>query len=147
VIEMCTWQSNATVPGSPADVLTLLTDPDAIARWAPVPFEVLALDSPRLESGSQARVAGRLAGRSVEFDVDVRDASDERLELTAKGPISLNVLYELQPAATGSEIDASVSVQGNGLFGRLLAKATETLLAAGALRLSLERLARELQPA
>jgi uncharacterized protein YndB with AHSA1/START domain len=92
---MCTWQSNATVPGSPADVLTLLTDPDAIARWAPVPFEVLALDGPRLKSGSRARVAGRLAGRSVQFDVDVRDASDERLQLTVKGPISLNVRYEL----------------------------------------------------
>lgn len=147
MIDMCTWQSNATIPGSPADVLTRLTEPDAIARWAPVPFEVLALDGPRLESGSRARVAGRLAGCSVQFDVDVRDASDERLELTAKGPISLNVRYEVQPAGTGSEIDASVSVEGNGLFGRVLAKATEALLAAGALRLSLERLARELQPA
>jgi hypothetical protein len=144
---MCTWQSNATVPGSPADVLTLLTEPDAIVRWAPVPFEVLALDSPRLESGSRARVAGRLAGRSVEFDVDVRNASDERLELTARGPILLNVLYQLRAAGDGSDIGASVSVEGNGLFGRVLAKATEALLAAGALRLSLERLARELQPA
>jgi Polyketide cyclase / dehydrase and lipid transport len=147
VIEMSTWRSTATVPGSPADVLTLLTEPNAIVRWAPVPFEVLALDSPRLESGSRARVAGRLAGRSVEFDVDVLNASDERLELTAQGPILLDVRYQLQPAGTGSEIDASVSVDGNGLFGRVLATAIETLLIAGALRLSLERLARELQPA
>jgi polyketide cyclase/dehydrase/lipid transport protein len=144
---MCIWHSNTTVPASPAEVLELLTEPDAIARWAPVPFEVLALDGPRLRSGRRARVAGRLAGRSVEFDVEVLDASDERLELVAAGPISLDVRYLLRPHDDGSEIDARVSVEGNGFFGRVLAKATEAMLAAGALRISLERLARELQPA
>lgn len=144
---MCSWQYNATVPGSPAEILELLTEPGAIARWAPVPFEVVALDGTRLESGSRARVAGRLAGRAVEFDVDVLRASDDRLELVAEGPISLDVQYRLRPVGAASEIEASVSVEGRGLFGRVLAKATETLLAAGALRLSLERLARELQPA
>jgi hypothetical protein len=92
-------------------------------------------------------VAGRLAGRSVEFEVDVLRASDERLELIAHGPISIDVLYRLRPAGSQSEIEASVSVEGRGLFGRVLAKATETLLAGGALRMSLERLGRELQPA
>jgi len=144
---MCLWQYNATVPGSPADVIELLTEPGAIARWAPVPFEVVALDGTRLESGSRARVAGRLAGRTVEFDVDVLNASDERLELVAEGPISIDVQYRLRPAGADSEIEASVSVEGRGLFGRVLAKATETLLAAGALRVSINRLANELQPA
>lgn len=144
---MCSWQYNATVPGSPADVLELLTEPGAIARWAPVPFEVVALDGTRLQSGSRARVAGRLAGRSVEFEVDVRRASDERLELVAEGPISIDVQYTLRPAGAESEIEACVSVEGQGFFGRVLAKATETLLAAGALRMSIDRLANELQPA
>jgi len=144
---MCLWQYNATVPGSPADVLELLTAPDAIARWAPVPFEVVELEGAHLASGSRARVAGRLAGRSVEFDVDVRRASAERLELVADGPISIDVKYRMRPAGSDSEIEASVSVKGRGLFGRVLAKATEALLAAGALRMSLERLADELQPA
>jgi hypothetical protein len=147
VIEMCTWSSNTVVAGSPDEVLDLLTEPEAIARWAPIPFEVLELDGTRLRSGSHARVAGRLAGRAVEFDVDVLRASGERLELVAEGPISLGVRYLLRPSAGGSEVDASVSVQGQGLFGRVLAKATEALLAAGALRLSLERLAGELEPA
>lgn len=144
---MCLWQYKATVPGSPADVLELLTEPVAIARWAPVPFEVVALEGTRLQSGSRARVAGRLAGRSVEFDVDVRRACDERLELVAQGPISIDVQYALRPAGTESEIEACVSVEGQGFFGRVLAKATETLLAAGALRMSVDRLANELQPA
>lgn len=144
---MCTWRSNTTVPGSPAEVLAFLTEPDAIARWAPVPFEVLALDDRRLCSGSHARVSGQLAGRSVEFAVDVLHASDDRLELVADGPISMDVRYVLRPVGDRSEIDASVSVAGRGLFGRILAKATEALLAAGALNLSLDRLARELQPA
>lgn len=144
---MCTWHSNATVPGSPADVLDLLTEPAAIARWAPIPFEVLAIDGSRLEPGSRAKVAGNLAGRSVEFDVEVLSSSDDRLELTADGPITFGVRYLLRPHIEGSEIEASVSVEGRGLLGRVLAKATEALLAAGALRIALDRLARELQPA
>jgi uncharacterized protein YndB with AHSA1/START domain len=144
---MCKWRTTAIVPGSPADVLELLTEPDAIARWAPVPFEVLALDGARLRSGGRARVAGRLAGRSVEFDIDVLQVSDERLELIADGPISLDVRYQLRAAVGGSKVDASVSVEGRGLLGRVLAKATEALLAAGALRVSLDRLAQELEPA
>jgi hypothetical protein len=141
------WQSNATVPGSPTDVLELLTEPDAIARWAPIPFEVMSLDGgTRLVSGTRARVAGRLAGRSLEFDVDVLRASDERLELVAEGPISIDVTYVMRPAGDSSEVRASIAVAGRGLFGRMLAKATEALLAGGALRMSLERLARELGP-
>jgi hypothetical protein len=124
-----------------------LTEPGAIARWAPVPFEVVGLDGTRLESGSRARVAGRLAGQSVEFDVDVLRVSDERLELVAEGPIVLDVQYRLRPAGGESEIEASVSVHGRGFLGRVLAKATDTLLAAGALRMSIDRLANELQPA
>ena len=144
---MRSWQTNATVPGSPSDVLELLTRPEAIARWAPVPFEVVDLDGARLDSGTRARVAGRLAGCSVEFEVDVVRASDDRLELVARGPISMDVRYRLRPAGAGSRVEASVGVEGRGLCGRVLAKATETLLAGGALRMSLERLARELQPA
>jgi hypothetical protein len=144
---MATWRCSTTVPGSPADVLEHLTDPAAIARWAPVPFEVLALEGERLRSGRRARVGGRLGGRSLLFDVDVLRASHERLELVADGPVSFAVRYILRPAAGGSQIDASVSVKGQGLFGQVLAKATEALLSAGALRLSLERLARELEPA
>ena len=143
---MSTWRSNTTVPGAPAEVIELLTEPDAIARWAPIPFEVIALDTSKLQPGSRARVAGRLAGRSVEFDVDVLETSDERLELVASGPVELGVRYLLRPHVSGSEIDASVSVDGKGLFGRVLAKATEAVLAAGALRLALDRIAGELQP-
>jgi hypothetical protein len=90
---------------------------------------------------------GKLAGRSVEFDVEVLRASPERLELVAHGPISLDVRYRLRPAGTWSQIEATVAVEGRGLLGRVLAKATDTVLAGGALRMSLERLARELHPA
>ena len=143
---MYTSRSHATILGSPAEVLELLTRPEAIARWAPIPFEVIELDEARLEAGSHARVAGRLAGRSVEFDVDVLHASDDCLELVADGAISLGVTYRMRPAPGGSEVEAAVSVDGEGLLGRVLAKATEALLAAGALRISLDRIARELGP-
>jgi hypothetical protein len=144
---MCFWHSNTTVSASPTDVLALLTEPEAIARWAPVPFELVAFDGDRLASGSRARVAGKLAGRAVEFDVVVLRASEERLELVAQGPICIDVRYWVRPAGSSSEIEASIGVEGRGLLGRVLAKATEALLAGGALRMSLDRLARELRPA
>jgi hypothetical protein len=147
VIDVYSSHSNATVPGAPTEVLEFLTEPEAIARWSPVPFEVVALDGARLQAGGHARVAGTLAGRSVEFDVDVLRASDEWLELVAQGPICIDVKYRVRPAGRSSEIEASIGVEGRGLFGRILAKATEALLAGGALRMSLERLGRELQPA
>ena len=145
--EMRTWETETTVPGPPSAVLELLTEPDAISRWAPVPFEVVSLRDRRLCTGSRAQVAGRLAGRAVEFDVTVFEASGERLALAADGPISIGVQYVLRQVPGGSDVKASVSVDGRGLFGRVLASATEALLAAGALRVSLERLGRLLRPA
>jgi hypothetical protein len=140
------WETQALVPGSPSAVLELLTEPDAIAEWAPVPFEIVSIADRRLRTGSRARVAGRLAGRAVEFDVTVHEASGDRLALAADGPISLDVQYVLRPAPGGSDVRASISVEGRGLFGCVLASATEALLAAGALRLSLDRLGRQLLP-
>jgi hypothetical protein len=78
---MRTWTTQTTVTGLPDEVLALLTEPDAIARWTPVPFELLELDTDHLVSGTRARVRGRLAGRSLEFDVEVLAADDERLAL------------------------------------------------------------------
>jgi hypothetical protein len=92
-------------------------------------------------------VAGRLSGHPVQFDVDLLRASEDGLELVAEGPVSLHVSYRVRPTPGGSEIDASISVEGHGLVGRVLAKATETLLPSGALRVSLERLTRELETA
>ena len=67
--------------------------------------------------------------------------------LVATGPISIDVEYALRPAAEGSELCASVSVRGSGLIGRVLAQATDALLAAGALDLAVSRIRRQLNPA
>jgi hypothetical protein len=144
---MRTWTTQATVTGLPDEVLGLLTEPAAIARWTPVPFELIDLDTDRLVTGSRARVRGRLAGRTLEFEVEVLAADDERLALVATGPISIDVEYELGPAAAGSKLRASVSVRGSGLIGRVLAQAADALLAAGALDVAVSRIARQLKPA
>jgi len=144
---MRTWTTQTTVMGLPDEVLALLTEPDAIASWTPVPFELIELDTDRLVAGSRARVRGRLAGRTREFDVEVLAADDERLALVATGPISIAVEYALRPAPSGSELRASVSVRGSGLVGRVLAQATDGLLAAGALDLAVSRIGRQFKPA
>lgn len=112
-----------------------------------MPFQLIDLDTDRLVAGSRARVCARLAGRTLEFDVEVLAADDERLALVATGPIPIDVEYALHPAAAGSELRASVSVRGRGLIGRVLAQATDALLAAGAVELAVSRIGRQLKPA
>jgi carbon monoxide dehydrogenase subunit G len=141
------WTTETRVAGPPERVLRLLTEPDAIARWAPIPFEVHDLDGPRLEPGTRARVSGTLAGRRMEFDVEIHEADERRVSLVANGPVSIGAEYQLAPADGGSEVRASVSVSGRGLLGGVLARAFETVLAAGALRAGVARIGRELEPA
>jgi hypothetical protein len=59
---MKTWTTETWLAGAPEQVLELLSEPDAIARWAPIAFEVLDLDRERLVAGTRARVSGALAG-------------------------------------------------------------------------------------
>ena len=143
---MSVWTAQTTVNGRPEDVMTMLTDPDAIGTWAPIPFEVEGLGSRRLETGSRARVVGRIVGQCVGFDVDVHEVGPDRLELTAYGPIGIDVAYELEPCADGARVVASIGVRdGRGLTGRLIAKATDALLAGGALNHAVSRIAREVE--
>jgi len=144
---MKTWTTETWLAGAPEEVLELLTEPDAIARWAPIPFELLDLDGARLQQGTRARVSGALAGRRLEFDVEIREADEERLSLVANGLVSIGAEYLLAPADGGSDVRASVSVSGHGLLGGTLARAFEAVLASGALRASVARIGRELEPA
>lgn len=144
---MRTWTAQITSKGRPEDVLGVLTDPAAVGRWAPIDFDVEGLDGNRLVTGSRARVVGRIAGQNVSFDVDVIAADASGLKLLASevgGIVSLNVAYELSAAQAGSEVVAKVAVAGSrGFTGRLIAQATDALLAAGALRQAVSRIARE----
>jgi hypothetical protein len=144
---MRTWTSETWLAGPPEEVLDLLTEPDAIARWAPIDFEVVDYQGERLRTGTRARVCGVLAGRRLELDVDVLDAEDGRLALVANGPISIDVEYIVRPSDRGSQLHASISVAGRGLMGRVLARATDVVLAAGALDVAVGRIGRELEPA
>jgi hypothetical protein len=144
---MKTWTTERWVAGAPEHVLELLTEPEAIACWAPIPFELLDLDSERLRPGTRARVSGALAGRRLEFDVEIHEADEERLSLIANGLVSIGAEYLLAPADGGSDVRASVSISGRGLLGGTLARAFEAVLASGALRASVARIGRELEPA
>ena len=144
---MATWTAHTRAAGDPDEVLALLTEPDAIARWAPIGFEVIDFDGERLRAGDRVLVRGALAGRAMQFEVQVSEADDGRLMLSASGPIRLDVEYIAVAVGHGSEVRASVTVSGGGLVGRLLAQATDALLAAGALSTAVRAIARELEPA
>jgi hypothetical protein len=144
---MSTWTAQTVTQARPEDVLGILTDPDEIARWAPIPFEVEHLADRRLVAGSRARVSGSLVGRRIGFDVLVHRADSEGLELSADGPVGMDVRYDLRPSSKGAELVASVSVRpGRGLCARLLAEATNGLLKAGALNTAVDRIARVAAP-
>jgi hypothetical protein len=69
---------------APAEhVLDALTDPELCSRWSPIDFEVEELDGDRLVAGGRARIAGRLAGARVCFDIEVFEGGPERLVLSA----------------------------------------------------------------
>ncbi len=144
---MSTWTTQTIVDGTPEEVLAVLSDPDCCCRWSPIDFDLEDLDGDQLQTGSFARVAGRVAGISVRFEIEVLHASDRRLALTARGPMTLDVEYEAWPADAGmAEVWATVTVKASrSLSGRLAAASTEALLRGGALSLALRRIGAEVE--
>jgi hypothetical protein len=144
------WTATARAKATPTQVLQVLTHPEEIRRWSPVDFDLDDMDVARLSAGASGRVTGKVAGVRVGFDVSVHAADEAILELSAEGPVAFDVRYELSAYECGSELSASVSLRNaSGLTGRLVAKATEALLSAGALEGAAGRIARvaEAQPA
>ena len=138
---MKTWTATKRIDAEPDAVLGVLTDTDAVRRWSPVPFD-LDDDADRLIAGARMRVSGQLVGKRVGFDVEVHEAGDGRLALTARGPVAFDVAYEANPFRGGSEVCASISLRsGGGLFGRVAEQATAALLHAGALGVAVDRIA------
>lgn len=131
---MAQWTTCTHSAAVPARVLEVLTDTESIRGWSPVDFELDDLAATRLRAGTRARVIGRVAGVGVGFDIEVHSADEDGLELSAEGPIRIDVHYALSPAHGGSTVTASVSLRGaGGLTGRLVSRATAALLSGGAL--------------
>ena len=122
---------------SPEAVLDVLTDPDAAAALGARPVRRRRARRPApAPRARRARVSGRLAGRRVGFDLEVHEADETGIALSASGPVGVRRRLPScrTPSRGGSEVRASVSVRsGGGLTGRLLAEATGALLTAGAL--------------
>ena len=140
---MSEWTATARAKASAGQLLEVLTHPEEIRRWSPVDFDLDDLDGRRLAAGTRGRVSGRLAGVRVGFDVEVHTVDEAVLELSAEGPVGLDVRYELSVDESGAELNASVSMRRtDGLTGRLVANAAAALLSAGALEGAAGRIAR-----
>jgi hypothetical protein len=139
---MGNWTAQTTANATTEQLLDVLTHPDEIRRWSPIDFDLEDCDG-RLAAGTRTRVTGRLAGVPVGFDVEVHEAGQDGLRLSADGPIGIDVRYDLSPASAGAELNASVSLRnGRGLTGRLVANATKALFSAGVLDSTAGRIAR-----
>src|SRR5579862_832638 len=127
------WSARARLCAYADEVLDALTDPERIAEWAPVGFEVEGLADGRLSAGSRARVSGSLAGIGAAFDVEVHRADLEGLELVATGPVALDVSYRFRDHCDGVLVEVAVGVRHRGgLTAQLLRAALSALLNAGA---------------
>jgi hypothetical protein len=139
---MSEWTATARANTTPSQVLEVLTHPAKIRRWSPVDFDLEELDGRRLAAGSRGRVTGKLAGVTVGFDVRVHHADEGRLELSADGPVGLDVRYDLRGDGEGAEFVARVAMRpSRGLTGKIVANAASALLSAGALEGAARRIA------
>jgi hypothetical protein len=139
---MSEWTATARANTTPSQVLEVLTHPAKIRRWSPVDFDLEELEGRRLAAGSRGRVTGKLAGVRVGFDVRVHHADEARLELSADGPVGIDVRYDLRSDDAGAEFDAVVSMRPTrGITGKLVANAASALLSAGALEGAARRIA------
>lgn len=141
------YTATITTTAPPERIIAMLTEPDSIRAWSPVPFETDG-GGESLRAGSETRVSGNLAGLRVGFDVQVHAADHTGLRLSADGPVTLDVDYGVQAAGAGSELQARISLRrARGLGGRVVGKATEALLAGGALERATTRIARAAEDA
>jgi hypothetical protein len=137
------WTATTRANAEATRLLEVLTRPDEIRRWSPVDFDLDDGDGGRLAAGTRRRVTGRLAGVPVGFEVEVHAANECGIELSASGPVGLDVRYQLIHEGAAAELRASVSLRrGGGLTGRIVANATGALLSAGALEAATARIAR-----
>ena len=143
-LSMRTWNAIVVVRARPERVHAEGSVRVSSTRWSGVEFEVEDLDEPLLQTGSRARVTGRLVGRRVAFDLEIHRADASRLMLCATGPVELHANYSLRPAPQGCIVEASVSMRPRvAPLGLPSAGATAVLLSTGGLRHALRRLAHE----
>jgi hypothetical protein len=135
------WTARMDMYTEADEVLAALTDPAAIAAWAPVRFEVDGLAGERLRPGSRERVTGSLAGVKAAFDVEVDRADRAGFELVASGPVTFEVAYRFFEHDEGVTVEARVRMNRQGGLGaQLLTAAVGALLNAGALSSALRRI-------
>jgi hypothetical protein len=137
---MGTYNSTATFDGDPRHLLSVLTELDAIERWAPVPFDLLG-GRDRLNKGDELVVEGGLLGRKVRFRVEVDRADQTGLSLRASGAFEIDVDYRIDSDA--AKVSARIETRARKPLARLLAGAANAMLGAGALEHVLRRVIRE----
>ena len=141
---MSTHMAKQIVTAESAYVLQALTDPAACGRWAPIAFTTDQPPGERLQAGTRTRLQGRVAGRNVTFEIHVVAADERGLSLRATGPVRLEVDYRLTPALRRTLIEAQITLaQTGGIAGAFIARATNAMLSAGALRFALRKVAAE----
>jgi hypothetical protein len=135
------WSAHADVDAGAAEVLRALTDPELIACWAPVSFDVEGLAGRRLRAGGRERVSGSIAGIRTTFEIEVERADLRQLKLVARGPVLLEVDYRFRERDERVAVEARVGVHPRGgLKAQVLRAAVVALLSAGALGGALHRL-------
>lgn len=127
------FTASERIAASPERVIDVLSDPQAVKRWFPLPCE-FDDDVDRLRAGGSYRTHGRLAGRLLHAELTVLEADGRHIAVRLSGPVVLDLSAELAPEGSGTQARIVASVHsGGGLSGKLLTPAAAGLLRAGAL--------------
>ena len=96
---MADWTATTTTEATPEQLLEVLTHPEEIRRWSPVDFDLDELDA--VPAHRRHPRTGDRQGRRRRWGSTLRSTPPTRrvLELSADGPIGLDVRYELAPEA------------------------------------------------
>ena len=138
------WTATTTIEARPEAMLDVLTDPEACARWAPIPFDVEDLDAaPAVrQPGPRQRQAGRQA-RGLRRGGPRGDRRPPAPERGRAGRLRRALRPRTRARTAARSGHPSASVLAADSTGRVLASATSALLWAGALQAAISRLARE----
>jgi hypothetical protein len=121
------------VNASAAQLLQVLSTPEMVRRWFPVPC-TFDSNPQTLQAGGSYPVTGHLAGKTVACTLDVHACNEHEVQFTLTGSliVDLCATIDAQDSHCLTEVFAGVR-SGGGIKGKLMASAATALIKGGAL--------------
>lgn len=117
---------SAVVPAEPGEVFRYLTEPELLTRWIDGLQESRPLGDGVLRVGARSIEVVAVHGKAMEIESEVTALDADRtlaVRITYPGAGTVDMVYELTPAAGGTELRLTATPHYRGvarLFGPLM---------------------------